>query len=148
MKLEEILQTLPNLKQSELQVLRARVDFLLSLKSDDSADWLIIGILEELKRRGLSAGPDWRQHAPAGWTKNVEEVRNSLLSKLKKPLSTAEQYVLGRLAAKALADYLNPVVALSLKIMLQNIRNIPTALDASYPGYLEAGTLEFMLRGK
>lgn len=153
---QDLLAKLPGLSADELKQVKARVDALLSLAGaadpayDD--DWLTAGLFSELERRGLLSSKAPRQRllksvaTKAFYTKSAE-LRRLLTDRAGATLNTAELYALGRVAARALADsfYNTPV---ALKTLMMNIDKVPAALDAAYPGYLEAGLLRMVIRAK
>lgn len=104
-------------------------------------DWLLTGILYELSRRGMK----YRQGViPEGrYVEDSEIVRVELTRLLNvsiPDLKYVEQLALGKVVAKALADYLvNKKLDLGLKVMLNNVGKSLEAIDASFPGYLASG---------
>ena len=150
--LRTVLKLIPQLKPNEQLEVKKRLDFLLGNTTLGTTtityDWLSEGIVSELHRRGLQRKllvGYWRKWAPKGYAAGVLAVREQLRAAVRRPLTTGEQYALGRLAARALADYLQGVPGFGLKVMLQNISKVPEALDNSYPGYLADGMLGMLL---
>lgn len=151
--LQTIVKLLPELKPNELVEVRKRLQALTSItapaptKATD--DWLENCITEELIRRGVSFGTDWKGRMPKGYRQQAEAVREFLTKAVTvnalpvrtQPLTSAEKYALGRVTARALADYLSWQEHFGLKVMLQQINKIPEALDASFPGYVASGML-------
>jgi hypothetical protein len=114
-------------------------------------DYLLEGTHEELRRRGL-LGVKARiasRFYPANFAHVSVAVRTQLEHCVGRPLSSAEQVQLGRVAARALSDYLSKGVAgISPKRMVENFDKIPVALDSAFPGYLESGVLPFCWRAR
>ena len=152
--LQTVLKHLPGLKPEEQQEVKKRLDFLLGSKpKNDVSDWLVEGVCAELVRRGLLAGKSagyssqlWNKVTPKSYAKDSEAVRVFLTENIFYALTVAETYALGRLVARALADYLQNTPGFGLRMMLQQISKVPEALDASYPGYLAAGMLSRLIR--
>lgn len=127
-----------------------------SAKANIASDWLLWGVLAELKRRGLSyreQGPaDIRRLAP-NYEAASEPVRAQLERCLRQGVPTpgkVELYALGSLAARALAEYMESWegvrVPIGLKSLLNNIGKTLEAVDQSYPGYLRCGLIHCLLR--
>lgn len=122
-------------------------------KSDPN-DWLRTGIISELSRRGLkyrdrsSRGP-----ASTSYAQDSEIVREELLKALHSTIPNpkyAQKLELGRVAAHCLATYLlrSKKFDLGLKIMLNNVGKTFEAIDALFPGYLQAGLLGSVLEAR
>lgn len=150
--LQKVLDNLPNLSRSDLEQVKVRVDFLIGVgaRPVEDVDWLTEGMVTVLIGKGLMLrGLNWKVVAPRNYIQDCAAVRALILDAVRRPCSLTEKYVLGRLVATALFDYLhNGFPGLGLKGMLQNVTKIPQALDASYPGYLKAGMLGALLRNK
>lgn len=151
--LDTVLKLLPQLKSDEQLEVKKRVDYLLEqipyATTRPADDWLTEGVVSELVRRGqLHKGMDWHKVMPKGYKKTVEATREFLLKAVRRPLNTAQKYALGRLVARALADYLENTPGVGLRKMLQCINNVPQALDASYPGYAASGMLGLLIKVK
>lgn len=150
-----VLRALPTLTREELQQVRTRISAVGSLTGSASIipqpsaantsgdDYILTGITGELRRRGLLK-PTSRV-APTLLTKDYHaassDVRAFLEDNIK--LSRAVDFAaLGKLCGRELAAYLErgrvPVLPRTLVL---NVQKIPEALDASFPGYLEAGLL-------
>jgi len=154
--LTPILRQLRSLPPEELSVVRAKMGAWNKLggnsevteraimpTSDD--DYLLEGIHFELRRRGL-LGAEFRiphRLYPTGYVQRSAEVRRLLESKLPR-LKPVERTALGRLAARALADYLTNIhVTITPRVIMSHVGNTPIALDEAYPDYLAAGLLHF-----
>jgi len=152
-----ILRALPHLKPEELLAVKARVNGALSLRGGavptppaplNDEDYLLAGIEAELRRRGLlgqRADLAYLVKQNANFGARSAEVRAGLINC--GAVNATERAALGLLAARALAAYLErghvPVAPTTL---LNNVAKVPVAIDASFPGYLEAGLLSFCWR--
>ena len=109
-------------------------------------DYLLEGVHYELRRRGL-LGTEARLYSrvwPPNYVNSSIGVRNHIAANLR--LKPVERVLFGRLAIRALAEYLeNGRVPISGRTLMLNIDKTITALDAAYPGYLAAGLLRFCL---
>jgi hypothetical protein len=152
-ELNTVLKLIPKLNPKEQLEIKQKLDFLLQgIKTHPNRpldDWLTEGIVTELVRRGLlHKGMDWKRVAPSGYQQQSESIRTLLKAATRRPLTAGEQYALGRLVARALADYLQNTPGFGLKVMLQNISKVSEALENSYPGYLVAGMLGMLIKVK
>lgn len=115
-------------------------------------DYILSGILYELEVRGM------KDIIPSNfYIKNKTsfnsywEGSNSCRKFLEKGLGnmiTVERLILGRICARSLALQVINFAPISLDSMLNNVRKIPEALDKSFPGYIQAGLLQFLLRAR
>ncbi|MDE2426277.1 MAG: hypothetical protein KGO96_10275 [Elusimicrobia bacterium] len=154
--LSEVLKSLSSLRRSELEEVKKRATFLLQhsmsvVESVEEEDWLLYGIMEELKRRGLHSGGDFRiRHASshAGFQSQSERVRALLLEAVP-GLSLSERRLLGMLAAESLATYISKwrpePREVSRDNLLRYVGKVPEAIDSSFPDYLSAGMLASVL---
>jgi len=111
-------------------------------------DYLMEGLLYELRRRGhlrqedkrfWSIPPRYTATAPIVWA-NLESQAG--------PLKTLERVQLGRIAMRALADYLERGnIAVGAKLLMNCVDKVPVAIERSFPGYLRAGLLRFCWQG-
>jgi hypothetical protein len=136
----------------ELTAVRGRLQALGSLQPSKEAaspieDWLLEGIFSELNRRGLMAGrvplKRVKEIAPK-YAVESERVRGLLMRGLRRP-PYVQLLSLGRVSARALADYLQSWASVSLQSLLQNAGKTPEALDASFPDYLSSGMLTYLI---
>jgi hypothetical protein len=154
--LKQVKELLRQLDGSELDDLLKYIKALRQFGSSktpparEEEDWLLRGITQVLRKRGLVNSTWWptkevRKRAAPHWDENAEQVRRTLLEALPK-LDRAQLNTLGTKAAEALAVWLDlRRVQLGPRSMLSNVGNIPEAVDASYPGYMEAGLLKMVL---
>lgn len=155
MTVQELLRRLPELSQADLEKVRHRVQLLAgSTKTQgpksSTDDWLLGGFERELKRRGLIADKVWKGALPSNWAEKSEPVQTYLLKGSTKKLATAERISLGQMAAASLFDYFERYfihVSPTPRLLFHNVEKVPAALEASFPGYWAARTLDFCLKG-
>jgi hypothetical protein len=150
-----VLGALVNLTSADLERVKLRVGALNSISGGakelvvpNPSDFLLDSIYYELRRRGVlhsrSALPP--KLITATYIEDSAEVRRLLISAVG-PLRAIEMGALGHIAIRALASYLEkagaPIVPSTL---INNISKVIPALEASFPGYLEAGLLIYCLR--
>ena len=148
-KFDQILEELPRLSQKQLGEIATRTSYLLSSASEDEApDWITAGIMAELKARGLVKNVhSYRHFLPKNYAAKAVEVEETLINtnELRSFFTPPRKYVLGRVAACALADYLSWMKSFGPHIMFARVLAIPEALEASFPGYLGAGRLDILV---
>ena len=160
-KFQEILALLPKLSPDELKQVKTRVSFLLGQgktkaedKNEEFNDWLTLGIVYELQRRGTVAKDlnnfILKKSAPSSYVENCAMVCKHLEGRVSSSiLDPVQLVILGRMVARCEADYLSFFGEVSLRQMLCNIGNIPIAIERSYPGYVQSGMLDFLVhKGK
>src|SRR5271166_4094703 len=154
---DEILSTLPTLPGEDILKIGLMVESLkatLKIVNTEDDDWLLPCIVEEIKSRGLSYTiPDYfkikRAGDHGGYARKSEMIRKTLTAafiSIDVRSKVLDLYGLGCICAKALADLLDPIYTLSLDIMLRHVDELPQALEASYPGYLNSGLLYLLLK--
>lgn len=161
--LQQIIAKLPQLSPADRTRLRAALDFVDGRKSAraperfvrSTDDWVLPGIERELRRRGLFTGkllPDRVNRAAPNYQEDAAAFCQHYRRRIKKvypELKHAQLVALGIIFARALADYLpsvlHPNASLGLQTMLRNVNKMPDAIEASFPGYLQAGMLLFLL---
>lgn len=115
-------------------------------------DWLLEGITNELRRRGLwmRAHPIPKNLLPDGYEAKAAHIQKYLIKGCgEKRLKSISMMVLGQVAASSLADYLlRARVPVSPKTLLNNIDKIPAAIDASFPGYWAAAALSVCAKAR
>lgn len=152
--LQTVLKLLPQLKPHEQIEVRKRLDFLTqsnpfqAKKKSVTEEWLETGITEELMRRGVSFNSNWKGRMPKGYWQESAAVCKFLTEAVNRSMSTAEKYALGKVAARALSDYLERTPGFGVRVMFQQINKIPQALDASYPGYVADGMLHMTIKAR
>ena len=164
-ELKQIIGKLPKLTKAERQTLRQALDFFDGGKTKAAVsgkekvvvhDWLIPGIIAELRRRGLeysglsdrriaSMAPDYEEESKALMVSLRQKLIKAKALTSKERLTHAELEGFGRVSARALADYLQNTRSLNLKFMLGNISKVPDALEASYPSYLACGLVGVLI---
>lgn len=152
---ESILLTIPKLSPRDLKKIKDRVDVALSIekKSSDEdvikEDYLLAGILTVLASKGLGKtlpfGVRLRSALPKDFVDNSRTIQLFLESHIKR-MGKAEKILLGRLCAQALAHSISSYKPVMFKTMVQSVLEIPEALEKAYPGYIEAGMLDKLLK--
>jgi hypothetical protein len=126
-------------------------DELRSAANTESSDWLLTGILSELKKRGLG----YTHRTIKTWEHSrtyAEEsalVRKELLRILKLSISQPkyqELLALGSVVARALIRALGTKTYISLKSLLNNVGKALEAIDNAFPGYMASGLLGHLVR--
>lgn len=151
--LQTIVMLLPKLDASGLAQVALKVKALQALTGaaatpdavaiGDQEDYLLYGIIHELKRRGLIQSYEGgvRASVTKRYTEESADIR-SLLNLRLGELPTVEMYALGRMAIRELARYQEARdIPISGKMLINSIGLTITAIEASFPGYLEAGLL-------
>lgn len=160
MDIKDILRALPSLGPEALENVRKRCVALQSISGAPATkadleverDWLLQGILAELRGRGLgrtipSGFRIKSMKTFQGYPQRAERVRDWIEGALP-TMTPGEKKKMGWLLAAALAAYLEPWAGVSLQSMLINVAKAPEALEKSYPGYIQAGLLGFILGRK
>lgn len=151
-ELTAVLRALPKLQPHELRQIQLKAGASLALsgvtakqiiQDDPIGDYLLDGVIAELRRRGLlgQSGGLFKRLMPPAYQEASAGVRKHLNERVGQ-LKAGELAALGQLSARALADYLERGrVPVSPATLMNNISKVPVAIDASFPGYLEAGVL-------
>lgn len=156
---DAILREIPRLQPNQLVEIRKKIGATLALcgvKTGEPAveepekvidDYLLEGIYQELRRRGLLArGGLPSRLIPPDFRVNSASARFCLQEQLGE-LSAPDRAALGQLAARALASYLERgKIPVGVSTMLKNVNKITSAIEASFPGYLASGLLKFCWR--
>jgi len=152
-ELQPVLRRLPKLSDEELEQVRVRVQGLLSIRTGrttvkpNEVGWLLTGVATELKRRGLfTSRLTTFNKIVSGCAAAAAEVEAHLLTAVGHELKLPEKMALGRVAVRALADYLEGHVTIGPKVLLQNLSKIPEAVDCAYPDYQAAGMLGWVIQ--
>lgn len=148
----EVLKRLPLLTVDQLKVVQVRSTLLsggvVAPEVFEDNDWLLAGIVEELRRRGLwlHKYPIPAKLIPDAYRKASGAARVHLERGCSGTLRTAEKLALSKAAASALADYLiRAKVPVGPKTLLANVDKLPVALEAAFPGYWGIGMLSACL---
>lgn len=116
-----------------------------------SNDWLLTGILSELKKRGLgytARSVNIWEHSRT-YAEESAMVRKELLRILKLSVPQPkyqELLALGSVVARALIGYLGKKAYISLKSLLNNVGKALEAIDNAFPGYMACGMLSHLVR--
>lgn len=142
-----VIKALPQLKPDELKQVRNYLDACETLSPNNSEDtWLLDGLVYELARRGLFCSDVQQQNLFKGYKRQITVLSKMLLAAVRFPVSSTQKAGLGKLVARAFADYFADRSDLSLPVLLQNLHALPVALDRSYPGYVAAGRLGALVK--
>lgn len=146
----EVLLSLGRLNRKQLEEVRRRAAFFLQHKTEpdsvEDEDWLLTGILTELRRRGLDSRSFRIKRASsyASFQTQSENVRELLLTAAP-GLTAVQRRALGEVAAYELASYLS-WTDVSRETMLTYVARIPEAIDRAYPGYMASQLLGLVVR--
>lgn len=159
---QKMIGQLPRLSSDDRRKLRAALDFVdrrnptgSAVKFEKSSDdWILPGIERELRRRGLFTGslnrarlarlaPNYHQDAAEFCTRYRKKLNKIM------PLKNVQLIALGHVFARALADYLRETLPAEVSVgpqtVLRNVSKIPDAIEASFPGYLQAGMVLLLI---
>lgn len=146
----QINQALGRLSRNQLEQVRKRCTFLLQYQTREQVpveqeDWLLLGILSELRYRGLDKGSfQLKNHSShASFNSQSEKVRELLLEAAP-GLTPVERRVLGQVAAAALAKYIS-WTDVNRDNMLRYVSHVPEAVDVAFPGYMESRLLHLVV---
>jgi hypothetical protein len=154
-KLKGVLDILPHLSRKELELVRQRAAFLLQAKTSrgresvEEQDWLLEGVLHELRKRGLEKQipHNFRVKSSksfAAYQTQAERVKGVIAEAIG-GATPVELKQVGIIAAQCLADYIT-WNEISLETMLHNIGKTPKALERAFPGYIASGLLYLILK--
>lgn len=153
--LDEVEELLPRLSDDEARLVVNKLRARLSLggtKMEPAPqfrdDWLMAGIVGELRKRGLVSGkfsmpPVFVKKIAPNYERDAGEVMAAFNESVA-DMNPAEQMMLGKIVARNLAEWL--CVPLSPQVLLRNIGHALQAFDTAYPGYLEARMVKAIIR--
>ena len=151
--LSQVLELLPQLDAEQLEEVRNHLNALESLTAAPSTenDWLLQGVVAELRDRGLGETVPERlrltnRRQYHGYIDKSARVRKFLEENLP-GLTRMERSQLGRLAASCLAEFIAKFRTVSLAGMLQSIDLVPAAVEEAFPDYVRTGSLPALFRG-
>lgn len=169
-KFNDILLAIPKMDLEQLDKLADKIKIARNLlvpeerESEDTDDWLLQGILKELRRRGLLS-PKQRPRLAGDLLARYNEwapgIQEALIQGFQVPRKYRLQIglpalpepqphelaLLGSLAAQAMADDLAGSPApLCLHTMIHALPRALGMVDKSYPGYIAAGMLGMLVR--
>lgn len=148
---DAIVSKIPEMTKAQMTDLRRRLLFFVGKRTDSTnQDWLLNGILDVVRERGLGQMIPPNFHirntkSYGDYETQADRVRQ-LLSDAIPEMSVIEQRTMGVIAARALAAHLAKFTEISLHNMLFYVARTPEALDDAFPEYLSSGTLEFIIR--
>lgn len=157
----QVLALVPGLEPGDIPVIYERLRALYSLTPTTTAppgaseggvtDWILCGIEEELRSRGLldrrarlGDSPHYvKRKAASG------RVMASLERACGGKLSARERAALGRVVGECLASYVERLgLTVCGRTMLQHAPDAEVAVDASFPGYAASGMLRLCLTSR
>lgn len=115
-------------------------------------DWLLDGLYRELDRRGLKGTMPALSQLPKlkmwkHYAETATPLRTWLEAQFVPPLSRTELLALGQLVAEAYVDRIKRRhKSTAPHMLLSCIADLPDAIDAAFPGYIEAGLFPVVLR--
>jgi hypothetical protein len=116
-------------------------------------DWLLAGIELELQRRGQAfpaLSPSRLSDLAPSYAEDADLIRRDLESRMRKANNGDVQYAqlvaLGFEVAKALARKLEAYRPVGVKALLTSVVLIPEAVEKSFPGYLQSGLINMLVR--
>ena len=142
------------LSRKQLDDVRKRCALLMqnqSTRSDsvEEQDWLLEGVLHECQRRGIYVGRTFhvkRSGSFASFATKSTEVRE-LLTECAPGLTPVQRVALGQVCARELAEYVTGRIGPpSFKALMDRVDWIPSALEASFPGYMASKQLGLVVR--
>lgn len=155
---KDIMGSLRSLSRTQLEAVRKQAAYHLQHQSSrgsapvEEEDWLLLGLLTELRRRGLD-GRDFKIKSSssfAGFQTQSVGVRELLLTAVP-GLSAVQRRLLGEIAGYELARYLeswSPPKEISRANLLMYVSRVPEAIDRAFPGYMAAGMLGLVVSGR
>jgi hypothetical protein len=152
---QRVVEFLGKMTKAQLTEIRRRTLSLISGKEEGGVanrDWLLDAVLEVVRERGLGHAipPNFRIRKTSsfgGYETQADRVR-MMLSEAIPDMEVTEERAIGVIAVRALADYIAPWSEVTFDSLLHNVAKIPEAIDAAFPGYLQAGMLSFLLRDR
>lgn len=150
----DLCASLTELTPAELEQVRLRAAFLSggsaaspAALDDVDDDWLLRGIGEELKRRGVTGSARMQaDQVDPRWREKSAQLRADLVRAHGGTVGARTATALGRMVARALADWLVAArVPLGPRTMLKNVGSAWVAIEEAFPGYVEAGMLRCCL---
>lgn len=137
---------LPQLTATQLKDLSNRCRALLSRETSDM-DWLLEGIIDELKLQSIPIPPLSKIKANnffPSYAEKSKAVRDILESQA--PLTRLQKRQLAKICTKCLIEYLRSFTDISLATVMLYIDRMPVAIERSFPGYLASNLLLFIIR--
>lgn len=151
---DQVVGLLPKLSAADLQKVSAALKMLgakpQAVPSENQNDWLLIGIAECLVDKGLLAKANQlaKGKSYAAYLKKLPPVMEYLVV-LENQCGGGRRVrtALAVMCARALADWLEARAMLEPAYMLMMVDHLPEAVEASFPGYVQAGLFGAALKG-
>lgn len=152
---QKILEQLPDLNIEQLKEVKKRCDYALKQKTqmENPQDYLLDGILNELRNRGLGPTvPDnFRIKNSRSFSAyiNTSERVKAYLEEAIPNMTFTQKKSIGVIAARCLAKYIESWEHIvSLETMLRHVSRIPAAIDFFFPEYASNGALRLLVESK
>lgn len=145
---DEVTRALPMFTEMQLKEIVNRCK-MLATKEHQSDDWLLDGILVELRLLGIptpSHDKIVRLHQFKSFSEKSLQLRTALENQGIK--TRVEKRQLAKICVMCLIEYLKSFTDVSLPNMLTYIDYIPQALERAFPGYLSNRMLPFVIGKK
>jgi hypothetical protein len=149
--ISRILEALPQLSRQELEAIKSRCTYLLQFNKKqetmEDEDWLLRGLLCELRRRGLDNRASFSvRKSSTSFVTQSERIRKLLIDAVP-DMTLTERRLLGEIIGEALANYLVSIrQEVSLTSMLRHVGKVPQAMDHSFPDYIATGMLRLVIQ--
>lgn len=153
-----ILKQIPNLTPLQMDEVQKRITALRNVlgipqevsEPERQDDWILQGYADELSARGLGKTVPNQPHRLKSYqTYKAHASRvEALILEAIGTLTVVERRVLGQIIARALAKMISEWAAVSFDLMMRQTGRIPQALEQSFPGYLDAGMLKWLIRAR
>ena len=148
MKIEDLLEALPDLSEDELKSVQARVRLLLGANqepTDRNYSSFLSGFTEVLRRtcdaRGIKLPPAGSRVYGVEYARNVDAIRELIEENLKNR-TQARRFAVSKFLVDRLLDWMNEKsIVLVGNSILKNLDRVPGILDSDFPGYRQNGIL-------
>lgn len=159
--LDQVLDLIKDLTSPELEIVRKHCAAYAGIGpkkripiSEVREDWILDGILHELRRRGLGEtipGEFYirNKQSFAGYAERAERIRTLFETSNRMywlTSTTATKISFGRMCAQLLAKKVDEFAPISLDTMLRNVGLIPEAFENAYPGYISSELLPMLIK--
>lgn len=142
---EQMKTALPQLTITQLKDLSNRCRALIGRETSDN-DWLLEGIIDELKLQAVPIPPISKIKASNVFPSYAEKSKAVRELLEQSPLTRLQKRQLAKICTKCLIDYLRSFSEVSLATVMLYIDRMPVAIERSFPGYLASNLLMFIIR--
>jgi hypothetical protein len=143
---EQMKTALPQLTPNQLKDLSNRCKALLSRETPE-VDWLLEGIIEELKLKSIPIPAMSKVIASnvfPSYSEKSKVVRELLESQAS--LTRLQKRQLAKICTQCLVAYIQKFTDVSLATVMLYIDRMPVAIERAFPGYLASNLLLFIIR--